>query len=99
MNQTHLEKVRTLETKIGEQQQTIQLLNATVKEGDYWMNNPVQMSEDHKRLRDENNQLISMIKELESEVRMLKQVVMDQQRQYRQLPQSTYSRIGGSNRS
>ena len=99
MNQTHLEKVRTLETKIGEQQQTIQLLNATVKEGDYWMNNPVQMSEDHKRLRDENNHFISMIKELESEVRMLKQVVMDQQRQYRQLPQSTYSRIGGSNRS
>ena len=63
------------------------------------MNNPVQMSEDHKRLRDENNQLISMIKELESEVRMLKQVVMDQQRQYRQLPQSIYSRIGGGNRS
>ena len=63
------------------------------------MNNPVQMSEDHKRLRDENNQFISMIKELESEVRMLKQVVMDQQRQYRQLPQSTYSRIGGRNRS
>ena len=63
------------------------------------MNNPVQMSEDHKRLRDENNKFISMIKEMESEVRMLKQVVIDQQKQDRLVHQSGYNMIRGSLRT
>ena len=75
----HAKEKRALEDKVTDLKRIIQLNEATITEHEFWENSPAQVSKDHQRVKDENNHLTRVHRELSGEVNMLKRIVTDQQ--------------------